>query len=73
MNQKMERSPVTSSNIQSIGYDPESSILEVEFNDGSVYQYFAVPETEYEGLMNASSHGTYLHANIKGRYSYSKL
>ena len=49
------------------------SILEIEFNDGSVYQYFDVPVTEYEGLMNASSHRTYLHTNIKGRYSYSKL
>ena len=69
----MERTPVTSSNIQSIGYDSESSILEVEFNNGRVYQYSGVPESEYEGLMNASSHGTYLNANIKGHYPYTQI
>jgi hypothetical protein len=69
----MERIPVTSSNIRAIGYDSDSEILELEFNDGSVYQYSGVPATEYEGMMNADSKGKYLHANIKNRYPYTKL
>lgn len=69
----MDRTAVTSSNIRSIGYDPASSTLEVEFNNGAVYQYAGVPQAEYDGLMRASSHGTYLNANIKPRYSYTKL
>lgn len=69
----MERTPVTSKNIQSIGYDPETQTLEIEFNTGGVYQYAGVPEGEYEAMMNADSKGKYLIANIKGRYSYTKL
>jgi uncharacterized protein len=69
----MDRTAVSSSNVHAIGYDPTSSILEVEFTNGSVYQYFDVPDHEFDGLMNAGSHGTYLNAHIKGKYSYSKM
>ena len=69
----MERTPVTSSNIHAIGYDDDSQTLEVEFNNGSVYQYAGVPQGEYEALMNADSKGKYLNANIKGRYTFVKL
>lgn len=69
----MQRQPVSSSNIASIGYDGQSETLEVEFLDGSVYQYYNVPSGTHGGLMAASSHGSYLSANIKGRYQYQKL
>lgn len=69
----MDRDPVVSSNIRSVGYDPTSSILEVEFNSGSIYQYLDVPENEYEGLMNAASKGRYINRNIKGRYENIKV
>ena len=64
----MDRISVQSSNIRSVGFEASSSTLEVEFNSGSVYQYLNVPESEYEGLMNAASKGRYLNRNIKGRY-----
>ncbi len=70
----MERTYVTSSNIASIGYDADQMILEVEFNYGSVYQYFDVPESVYEGLMAADSHGKYFDAYVKkAGYRYEKL
>jgi hypothetical protein len=69
----MNRINVSSSNISSIGYDPSDSLLEIEFNDGSVYQYESVPESEYNGLMGASSHGQYFHQHIKDHYSYRKI
>lgn len=69
----MERTPVSSSNVFAIGYDPNSEVLEVEFTNGAVYSYSGVPPGEYEGFMNADSKGKYLHSNIKGRYSYMKL
>jgi hypothetical protein len=69
----MERTPVTSTNVHSVGYDADSQTLEVEFNNGSVYHYTGVPVDEYEGLMNADSKGTYLNANIKKRYPYTRL
>ncbi|MBV5306472.1 MAG: KTSC domain-containing protein [Desulfobulbaceae bacterium] len=69
----MERTPVISSNIQAIGYDPDSQTLEVEFNHGSVYQYVGVSQGEHEEMMNADSKGQYLNANIKSHYPYVKL
>lgn len=69
----MNRKPVKSSNIASIGYDDNSSTLEIEFKNGTVYQYFDLPEREYKGFIGAESHGTYLAQSIKGRYRYSKV
>lgn len=69
----MNRTPVSSSNLISVGYDPVSSTLEIEFKGSSLYQYFDVPSNEYEGLMAASSHGEYFHANIRDSYRYEKL
>ena len=67
----MNLKPVSSSNIDSIGYD--GSTLYVSFHSGSLYAYYNVPKNEHDGLMSASSHGSYLHWNIKGRYPYAKL
>lgn len=68
----MNRTPVVSSNIESVGYDPDSLVLEVEFRTERIYHYLGVPEEEYDGLMSASSHGKYLARRIKGRYEYEK-
>lgn len=65
---------MSSSNIASIGYDSISQILEVEFLNRAIYQYYDVPETLYDGLMSADSHGKYLNEYIKkGGYSYSRV
>ena len=69
----MEREPVDSSNIATIGYDVDSQTLEIEFLSGGVYQYFDVPEQIYEDIMSADSAGKYLNTNVKGVYRYSKI
>lgn len=69
----MDRTPVSSTDVASIGYDPTSQILEVEFLSGGVYQYFQVSQGTYEDFLNASSKGKFLHQNIKNRYPYSRV
>lgn len=69
----MDRIPVSSSNLRSIGYDASSQTLEVEFHDGGVYQYHGVPLRVYEDLMRSDSLGQFLHRNVKGNYGQSKL
>ncbi|NVL91182.1 MAG: KTSC domain-containing protein [Desulfobacterales bacterium] len=70
----MERVPVQSSSLASVGYDSSTSTLEIEFLNGSIYQYFGIPAYIHEGLMNAASKGTYLDQNIKkAGYSYTKV
>lgn len=69
----MFRQPVTSSNIRSIGYDAEAHVLEIEFHSGGLYQYFEVPQPVYDGLMAASSHGSFFHRYVRDRYRYKKI
>jgi len=69
----MNRQHVSSSNIHSIGYDLNSQTLEIEFHSGGIYQYFNVPESTYNALMSASSHGSFFSRQIKGRYRYRQI
>jgi hypothetical protein len=70
----MERTPVVSSDLASVGYDSENAVLEVEFNKGGIYQYMGVSQDLYDGLMSAGSKGTYFNQYIKnGGYTYSKI
>lgn len=69
----MYRTPVASSNIRSIGYDPASSILEVEFTSGDIYQYFDIPKNLYQQFFNTSSHGQFLDDTIRYNYRYQKV
>lgn len=69
----MEMRNVESSNIEVVGYDTDSSTLQVEFKNGGTYQYFDVPKKVFEALCDASSVGGYLATNIKGVYRYSKV
>jgi len=68
----MDRVAVSSSSIASVGYDPETLTLEIEFSSGLIYQYFDVPEQVYNDLRNAGSPGGYLASNIKGVYRYAR-
>jgi hypothetical protein len=67
----MNRQPVSSSNLRSVGW--EDSVLEIEFLDGSIYQYFDVPEAVYVGLIQAESAGRYFWANVRGAYRYARV
>ena len=68
-NHDIEMQPVTSSNIKAIGYEHESLRLRVEFLNGTVYLYRAVPQDTAEALLAAPSVGKYFNAFIKGQYS----
>ena len=67
----MQMIPVVSSNISAIGY--EGTTLYVAFNSGGLYAYSGVPLDIYNGLMSASSHGSYLARYIKGVYPYKRI
>lgn len=69
----VKRTRVESSHIAAIGYDPERFLLEVEFDDGSIYQYRRVPAHVYAGFAHAASKGTYFHHYILNRYQTRKV
>lgn len=69
----MNRDPVSSSNIAAIGYDESAQTLEVEFINGTIYQYFNVGAALYEQLMQAPSKGVFLNQYIRSAYPYSRV
>jgi hypothetical protein len=70
----MNRTPVASSDLRSVGYDAGRCLLEIEFVSGTVYQYSAVPESVFNGLMTAASKGRYFNQVIrKGPYPYVRV
>ncbi|HKI04251.1 MAG TPA: KTSC domain-containing protein [Thermoanaerobaculia bacterium] len=66
----MDRQPVASSAISSVGYDERSSVLEVEFRSGAVYDYFKVPPKVYRQLLKAPSKGRFVSQRIRDRYPF---
>lgn len=69
----MERQFVASTNISAIGYDDGSETLEVEFLNGSRYQYYGVPSHLHDQMMREPSKGRFLHTYIKNAYPYSRV
>ena len=69
----MNRDFVSSTDVASIGYDPVSRTLEVEFRSGGLYDYLDVPENSFHQLMNAPSKGRFLNDHVKPRFRFRKL
>lgn len=70
---KMHRSYIKSSTLHSAGYDRDHKTLELKFTSGDVYQYFNVPHSNYNGLMDATSHGEYFNRYIKEQFLFKKI
>ena len=68
-----EMIPVSSSNIESIGYDEQNEQVYVKFINGNLYVYKGVPLDEFENLRYAPSLGSYLHKNYKNVYPYERI
>lgn len=69
----MEMINVTSSNIDSVGYEESSSTLYVQFKSGDLYKYYGVPENKFSLLLKSQSAGSYLNQEIKGHYRYDEV
>ena len=68
-----EMKQVTSSNIESIGYDEENQEVYLRFLNASLYVYKGVPQHEHQNLMEAPSQGSYLNRNFKNVYPYERI
>lgn len=69
----MDRRNIESTMIRSIGYDVSSSTLEIEFNDGPIWQYYDVPESLWFEFDACDSHGKFFHSRIKNQYSGNRV
>ncbi len=69
----MIRQPVQSSNIKSVGHDPHTNTLEIEFHSGKVYQFSDVNVDEHAALLRARSIGSHLSHVIKPSKAVSEV
>jgi hypothetical protein len=69
----MNLTPVKSSNLAAIGYNPKSKTLEVEFIGGAHWRYFDVPASVWDGLRSAKSHGVYFHREIRTSFRSAQV
>jgi len=64
----MEMIRVSSSAINSVGYDLATNRMRIAFQQGHSYNYCGVPQSIYEAFMRSFSKGTYYNSHIKDRY-----
>jgi len=64
----MEMIPVRSNAIRAVGYDQVNMRMRILFVQGRSYDFCRVPGHVYNGLMSASSMGSYYNNFIKDRY-----
>lgn len=69
----LSRASLDSSSLLSVGYSGESGIMEIAFQNGSLYRYFAVPPDVHEALLTASSKGRYFNTAIRSRFRFERL
>jgi hypothetical protein len=64
---------VKSSNVHSLGYDPETRELHVTFKSGGTFIYEDVPPELGNVAHEQDSIGTFLHSKVKTAFKFSKL
>lgn len=69
----MKRIKVISQMIKSAGYDNDTQTMEVEFSNGTIWQYKEVPKYLYDNFMTEKSKGKYFLEKIKPFYVGSKI
>ena len=69
----MSRVEVTSQSLASVGYEPTTHTLEVEFRSGAVYHYREVPFRVAKALATATSVGGYFSRFVRERYAYERV
>jgi hypothetical protein len=67
----MQRRPVTSSNIASLGWEDDT--LEVEFRSGHIYVYRNVPQATYQAALGADSVGRFIARTVAGQFEHTRL
>ena len=69
----IQRTPVVSSSLASVGYDEQASVLEIEFRNGGIYRYSGVTKEFFAQFMTANSKGRFFTLKIRGKFSFSKV
>lgn len=69
----MNRILVDSTSVKSVWYCSLRCLLEVEFRDGSCYQFFSVPEERFQHFVSAESKGAFFNREIRNRFPFQRI
>jgi len=64
---------VESEAILRVHYEAANSTMSVVFRTGRHYEFFDVPQDEYERFLASPSKGEYFNRHIRDRYRYRKV
>jgi hypothetical protein len=68
----VQREPVSSTSIATVGYDEATATLEIEFHNGRIYQFRGVPPQMAVALRAAPSTGAYFNKYVRnGGYEFT--
>ena len=73
LRQDIIRERVKSSNLYSVGYSIEMQILQIEYTNGRIYEYYDVPKSVFMELLNSESKGKYANRNICFSFRYNSF
>ncbi|MGA1264894.1 MAG: KTSC domain-containing protein [Prochlorothrix sp.] len=68
VNSGLQVQPVESSMAQSIGYDADRQVLQIEFKAGATYRFEEVDGETWRQLQQSESIGKFFNQHIKGRH-----
>lgn len=66
----MNIAAVESTTLVTVAYHDGRKLLQLEFRSRAIYQYFGVPASVHEALLQAPSKGRYFNQAIRGRFPY---
>ncbi len=69
----MKTTAVDSTMIRTVGYDAERQLLQIEFQNRSLYQYLDVPEAVYAELLQSPSKGTCFNQRIRAQFDFVRV
>lgn len=69
----MKTTALASTTLATVAYDADREVLQIEFQDRSVYQYFDVPKDVHEALLRVPSKGGYFNLAIRRRFIHVRL
>lgn len=65
--------PVQSSNIESVGFDPDAGEIHVKFKNGQSFAYGGCVQADHDTLVKAPSIGSHFHSAIRSKKKGRKL
>jgi hypothetical protein len=64
----VDRQPVKSRILRSVGYNDSAKILEIEFQNGQIYQFSEVPPKVFADLMHSGEIGKYFSEKVRPKF-----